>query len=102
MTDRVLIPFGPEILVLTDAEFSVARDRGRAMAMPSLQPSAALAPSGELVNAKTLAAQLSLPVSCLYEYAKAGRIPCVRVGKHVRFDVALVRGALGGTTVGRA
>ena len=29
MTDRVLIPFGPEVLVLTEAEFAAARARGR-------------------------------------------------------------------------
>jgi excisionase family DNA binding protein len=51
-------------------------------------------PSAGLVNAKALASHLNLPVSCIYEYAKAGRIPCVRAGKHVRFDVAAVRAAL--------
>jgi excisionase family DNA binding protein len=52
---------------------------------------------------KMLAVSLNLPRSCIYEYAKAKRIPCVRVGKHVRFDPAAVRTALentGGLTVG--
>ena len=51
-------------------------------------------PAARLVTAKALAVQLSLPVSCVYEYAKAKRIPCIRVGKHVRFNPAAVRAAL--------
>lgn len=46
----------------------------------------ASSPVPELVSAKTLAHRLSLPISCVYEYARAGRIPCVRAGKHVRFN----------------
>lgn len=29
MTDRVLIPFGSDVLVLTAEEFATARERGR-------------------------------------------------------------------------
>lgn len=54
-------------------------------------------PATELVTAKVLAHRLSLPVSCLYEYARAGRIPCVRAGKHVRFSPAAVLAALSTT-----
>jgi excisionase family DNA binding protein len=72
-------------------------------------PATGSAPAGDqpavrLVNAKVLAGQLSLPVSCIYEYARAGRIPCVRLGKHVRFSPGAVRAALASTvdvTVGR-
>ena len=66
-------------------------------------PAAAKPIAADLVTAKALAAQLSLPVSCIYEYAKAGRIPCVRAGKHVRFNAQQVLSALrstGGVTVG--
>jgi excisionase family DNA binding protein len=48
----------------------------------------------ELVTAKALAHQLSLPVSCIYEKARARAIPSVRVGKHVRFNRAAVLAAL--------
>jgi excisionase family DNA binding protein len=94
MTDRVLIPFGPEVLVFTEAELAEARQRGRELAAHSNPPPAPAAQSAGLVTAKALASEFSLPVSCIYEYAKAGRIPCVRVGKHVRFDKHLVRSAL--------
>ena len=70
-------------------------------ATPAAAPAAAPAQMGNLVDAKALALALSLPKSCIYEYAKAGRIPCVRAGKHVRFDIAQVRAVLGGITVGR-
>src|ERR1700722_14180595 len=75
MADNVLIPLpGIGTLELTRETYEAA-----------LRPLAAYKPTSEppeaqnaLVTAKTLAANLSLPVSCLYEYAKAGRIPCVR------------------------
>jgi excisionase family DNA binding protein len=93
MTDRVIIPFGTEALVLTEVELAEARRRGREF-MPQATEPAARAERAGLVTAKALAAEFSLPVSCIYEYAKAGRIPSVRVGKHVRFDKHLVRAAL--------
>jgi hypothetical protein len=87
MTDRIVIPFGPEILVLTEAEFSVARDRGRAMAMPSLQPSAAPALSDvDLLSADQAALRFSLPKSWLLEKARQSVIPHRRIGRYVRFS----------------
>jgi excisionase family DNA binding protein len=91
MADRIVIPFGPEILVLTDAEFSVARDRGRAMAMPSLQPSAAPPPSGgdaDLLTADQAALRFALPKSWLLEKARQDLIPHRRIGRYVRFSPA--------------
>lgn len=93
MSDRVIIPFGSELLVLTEAELTEARRRGRDL-MPQAAPALPVEASVALVTAKALASEFSLPVSCIYEYAKAGRIPSVRVGKHVRFDKRLVRAAL--------
>jgi len=58
-------------------------------------PPAAPTPStNELVSAKEVARRTSLPLSCIYEYARAGRIPCVRAGKHVRFSPDQVLQAL--------
>jgi excisionase family DNA binding protein len=95
MADRVLIPLpGVGTLSLTAEQYAAAL-------IPLPAPIAAPVLAGELVTAKALAAQMSLPVSCIYEYAKAGRIPCVRAGKHVRFDAAQVRAALGGVTGGQ-
>jgi excisionase family DNA binding protein len=99
MSDRVLIPLaGIGTLELTREAFEAAlRPIEAAKAVTPPVPT-------ELVSAKALAHQLSLPVSCLYEYAKAGRIPCVRAGKHVRFSAPAVLAALsatGGITAGR-
>jgi excisionase family DNA binding protein len=89
MTDRIVISFGPEILVLTDAEFSVARDRGRAIAMPSPQPSAAPAPlDADLLTADQAALRFALPKSWLLEKARQSAIPHRRIGRYVRFSPA--------------
>jgi excisionase family DNA binding protein len=96
MTTRVIIPL-PGIGTL-----ELSREVYEAALRPLAAPTPAAVPSANLVDAKALAGVLSLPVSCIYEYAKAGRIPCVRAGKHVRFDVSLVRAALGAATVGHS
>ena len=92
MTDRVIVAFGPEVLVLTDAEFEVARQRGRELTQSA--PIAPQASSDGLVTAQQLATDLNVAVSAVYEHAKSGRIPSVRIGKHVRFDRSAVIAAL--------
>jgi excisionase family DNA binding protein len=91
MTDRILIPLpGIGTLELTRQQYAAAL---RPIAPP--QAAAATPPSAtEFVTAKALAARLSFPVSCIYEYARCGRIPCVRAGKHVRFNPEQVLQAL--------
>jgi excisionase family DNA binding protein len=98
MTDRIIIPLpGIGTLELTREAYEAALRPLHAAASVAADATAA-----KLVNAQAIAELLSLPVSCVYEYAKAGRIPCVRAGKHVRFDAAAVRAALGAVTVGRS
>jgi excisionase family DNA binding protein len=58
-----------------------------------------------LIDAEALSRSLNLPKSCVYEKARTGAIPSVRVGKHVRFRRSQVLEALGATArvaVGRA
>lgn len=90
MSDRVLIPL-PGIGTL-----SLTREAYEAALLPiaAPEPLQAVRSSEELVNAKVLAVSLNLPISCIYEYAKAGRIPSVRVGRHVRFNHSHVLAAL--------
>ena len=102
MSDRVLVPLpGIGTLELDRAVYEAAL-----RPIETTKPTATMAaPMADLVTAKTIAATLSLPVSCIYEYARAGRIPSVRAGKHVRFDPAAVLRALsatGGLTGGRS
>jgi excisionase family DNA binding protein len=96
---RVIIPL-PGIGTL-----ELSREAYEAALRPLAVAPPAVAPAGNLVDAKALAEVLSLPVSCIYEYAKAGRIPSVRVGRHVRFNHLQVLAALktpGTATVGHA
>ena len=96
MTDRVIIPFGPEVLIFTESELAEARRRGRQQFVSQVAASTSQIEETALVDAKRIATEFSLPLTCIYEYAKSGRIPSVRVGRHVRFDKHQVRAALEG------
>jgi excisionase family DNA binding protein len=101
MSARVLIPLpGIGTLELTREAYEAAlRPVTATEVVPTAGPATAVpAPSTpELVDAKVLAARLSLPISCVYEYARNGRIPCVRAGKHVRFNPSAVLAVLSAT-----
>jgi excisionase family DNA binding protein len=42
--------------------------------------------TGRAITAKELAHYLSLPKVTVYKHARAGKIPCFRIGTVVRFD----------------
>jgi excisionase family DNA binding protein len=44
--------------------------------------------SGRLLDAVELADRLGVPASWVRESARSGAIPCVRLGRYVRFDLA--------------
>ena len=48
----------------------------------------------ELVSLYGLVNRLKLPAAWLEEEALAGRIPCLKVGRHLRFNPAAVEAAL--------
>jgi excisionase family DNA binding protein len=50
--------------------------------------------SGTQLTAAVPAAVLNVPKSWVYELARQGRLPCRRLGRYVRFDLAAVEGAL--------
>jgi hypothetical protein len=50
--------------------------------------------ASRLVTAKELASDLSFCLDRVYELARTGRIPCIRIGRAKRFDVQAVRKAL--------
>ena len=52
------------------------------------------ADSGRLLDAKAMAERLQVPESWLREHARGGRVPCVYVGRYMRFDPERVRRAL--------
>jgi excisionase family DNA binding protein len=44
--------------------------------------------TGRLLDAAEVADRLGVPVSWVRESARSGAIPCVRLGRYVRFDMA--------------
>ena len=95
MSDRVVIVLpGLGSLELTREQYDAAL---RPIVSPVESAAAAAVIAPELVTAGAIALTLSLPISCIYQYAKAGRIPCVRAGRHVRFNLEEVLAALRGS-----
>ena len=99
MSDRVLIPLpGIGTLALSGEAFRAALEAGQQTLTPQSAPTASPAGDSEpLLDAAALARVLNLPKSCVYERARTGAIPSVRVGKHVRFRRVVVLAALGAT-----
>ena len=40
----------------------------------------------KLIDVRELAALLHVPISWLYERTRTGAIPCIRLGKYIRFN----------------
>lgn len=106
MTDRVLVPLpdGRWIALAPDT-FAAGLAAGAAAMAAQSSSGQAKQPDEGLVDADELAKLLKLPKSCLYQKARAGDIPTVRVGKHVRFQPSKVLAKLtapGNQTGGRS
>lgn len=86
MTDRVLIclPDGRWLALSADL-FREALETGAALAAPSVA-TAAPQPSSALVTADEIGEATHMSRSTVYELAKAGVLPSVRVGRRIRFD----------------
>jgi excisionase family DNA binding protein len=46
--------------------------------------------AGELLTPDQLAARWQVPVMHVYRLAREGKLPCVRLGKYVRFRAATI------------
>jgi excisionase family DNA binding protein len=86
MTDRVLIclPDGRWLALSADL-FREALQSGAERAAPSAT-SPAQQPSSGLVTADEIGEATHMSRSTVYELAKAGVLPSVRVGRRIRFD----------------
>lgn len=86
MIDRVLIclPDGRWLALAADV-FREALQSGAELAAPSAV-SPALQPSSGLVTADEIGEATHMSRSTVYELAKAGVLPSVRVGRRIRFD----------------
>ena len=85
-TDRVLIclPDG-RWLALSANLFREALQGGAELVAPSTV-SAAPQPASGLVTADEIGEATHMSRSTVYELAKAGVLPCVRIGRRIRFD----------------
>jgi hypothetical protein len=87
VTDRVVLPFGPELLVLTAEEFAAARQRGRELTQqPSSSCPGPAAPV--LVGAEELGRMTSTAASWWESAARDLDCPSTFVGNRRRFRVA--------------
>ncbi len=80
-----------------DAYQAALVEGARVGAAPGASPVSTVADGESLLDAGELARALNLPKSCVYEKARSGAFPTVRVGKHVRFRRSAVLAALGAT-----
>jgi len=80
-----------EIARLAALQFALA---GRLANPLAVAQSQATNPAPRFVTAKELATLLSLRLDRVYELARTGRIPSIRIGRAMRFDVDAVRKAL--------
>jgi excisionase family DNA binding protein len=55
------------------------------MAVPSTSFSPTALADGPLLRPEDAARLLSVKTSWVYEAVRAGRVPCLRVGRHIRF-----------------
>lgn len=57
-------------------------------------PQPAMSAKGDLATADELSEEYRVPRSWFYEQARRGRLACVRLGRHVRFDRSEVERAI--------
>lgn len=99
MTDRVLIclPDGRWLALSADL-FREALQSGAELAGPSAASVAVPQPSSALVTADEIGEATHMSRSAVYELAKAGVLPSVRVGRRVRFEREKVMSVLASRT----
>jgi len=100
VSDRVVIPLpGIGTLVLHVEVYRDGLEEGAKLFPPAASVGARTTESDEpLMNAAEIARAVNVPKTCIYERAKRGDIPAVKVGKHWRFRRTDVLAALGGTS----
>lgn len=88
--DRPPSPVSPQTRMSTPP----ARRRGRPPTVSGPAQPRPAAPCEPLVDAGAIAALLSIPRGYVYDLAKRGTIPSIRVGKYLRFSMQAVSDAL--------
>ena len=88
-----VLPFGDRTLALTAEEFEAGLKRGLALVEGTTdkRPASANGQEEPLVTAAEVARLVSMPEAWVYEAARRGTIPCLRLGaKAVRFRASEV------------
>jgi hypothetical protein len=88
MSSPVLIALGSEFLLLTFEQFQEALQRGRALVPQASEP--VTRELDEILDADGMAEKTQIPASWFLEQARQYKLPHLRVGKYVRFEVAKV------------
>jgi hypothetical protein len=99
MSDVVIIPLGALGVLELPRDVFERHLRGCEVPQAAIAP---LPPSGsapELIDARALAKQLSVPTSWIMERARSNSIPNVRIGRYVRFNLAAVCDELTGKSL---
>jgi excisionase family DNA binding protein len=80
----VIVPFGNDVLALSSEQLEEARSRARQlMGEPSaVQP---VTVDDRLLTAEQMAERTAVPSTWFLEQARQDKLPCVRLGKYVRF-----------------
>lgn len=81
----ILVEFAGQPLALTDEEFETARERGLKLMVPP-RPQV----DNKIVDAAGAEAATGVPATWFLEAARRGDVPCLRLGKYVRFDLTEV------------
>lgn len=93
MADRVAIPLPDGRWLALDREvFDAAIEAGAELARPLAAPGAPTGP--RLLTSEQISELLSIPANWFEEAARRDEIPCVRVGKYVRFALDEVLSAV--------
>jgi hypothetical protein len=81
----LVIPFGDGLLALTREQYEEARWRGRELSQP--QPTTSPAKQTEILDAAGMERHTGIPASWWAEQARRNKVPHIRAGKYVRFDL---------------
>jgi excisionase family DNA binding protein len=72
----------------------VSWSRSGARSVPAREPAAEQLALWPLRDAGYVARLLGIPRKSVLQYAREGKLPCVRIGRHVRFVIADVQATI--------
>ncbi len=86
----VVLPFNGELYAFTQRQLEGARERARELVPSTTQGAGATETMPTVVDAKGAEVATGVPARWWLDAARAGRVPYVRFGHYVRFDLGEV------------